>query len=324
MNNWNKKGGSKSMNKSYEKHMEKKQMISGKRIVGIDPAKEKHQAAVVDEEGIQRGKSFSFSVSHEGYTVTLWSRLKKILVNYGPNDLVFAVETSCALWKTIVDYLFDQGYTILLINPLTTYHSRPLMNHDFSKTDQKDALLIANNARSGNYTLYRRFSPEVNKLHRLGIVHSKLSKDRQKAIARLRAVMEEVFPEYLTCVGIDTETSLYLLQKYLLPEDFQKLLIDEEEMPTRRLSNGNHGVKTLTKLKECAAHSIGSRALEEKEVLRLALDAWIVQIRQIDKSLKMITDTMIEIAKTTKYFEILVSLKGISEVSSILVHCGMP
>jgi len=26
------------MNKSYKKYMEKKQMISGKRIVGIDPA----------------------------------------------------------------------------------------------------------------------------------------------------------------------------------------------------------------------------------------------------------------------------------------------
>ena len=53
------------MKKSYEKHMEKKKMLAGKRIVGIDPAKEKHQATVLDEEGMQRGKSFSFSVSHD-------------------------------------------------------------------------------------------------------------------------------------------------------------------------------------------------------------------------------------------------------------------
>lgn len=306
------------MKKSYEKHMEKKQMLSGKRIVGIDPAKDKHQAAVVDEEGIQMGKSFSFPVTHEGYTEALWNRLGKILGDYGPEDLVFAVETSCALWKTIVDYLFAQGYTVLLVNPLTTYHSRPLMNHDFSKTDQKDALLIAGNARSGNYNVYRHFSPDVNKLHRLGIVHSKLTKDRQKAISRLRAVMEEIFPEYLTCVGIDTETSLYLLDKYFLPEHFRRLSVEEEEWPIRRISNGNHNAETLARIKECAQKSIGSRVFEEEEALRLTLDAWIAQTRQFDKSLKAITEAMTELAKTTKYFGILTSLKGISDISAAL------
>jgi len=51
------------MKKSYEKHMEKKKMLAGKRIVGIDPAKEKHQATVLDEEGMQRGKSLRISLT---------------------------------------------------------------------------------------------------------------------------------------------------------------------------------------------------------------------------------------------------------------------
>jgi len=50
------------MKNSYEKYMEKKKMLSGKRIVGIDPAKERHQATVLDEMGIQKGKSFTFAV----------------------------------------------------------------------------------------------------------------------------------------------------------------------------------------------------------------------------------------------------------------------
>ncbi len=40
-------------------------MLAGKRIVGIDSVKEKHQAAVLNEEGIQMGRSFSFPVSHD-------------------------------------------------------------------------------------------------------------------------------------------------------------------------------------------------------------------------------------------------------------------
>jgi hypothetical protein len=88
------------------------------------------------------------------------------------------------------------------------------MNHDFSKTDPKDALIIATNAHGGNYTEYRKFSDEVNRLHRLSIAYEKVTKDRQKAVARLRALMEEVFPEYLPCIGVETKGSLYLLEKY--------------------------------------------------------------------------------------------------------------
>lgn len=304
------------MKKSYEKHMEKKKMLAGKRIVGIDPAKEKHQATVLDEEGMQRGKSFSFSVSHEGYSEKLWKELGKIMDDYGTEDLVFAVETSCALWKTLTDYLSQRGYTVLMVNPLTTYHSRPLMNHDFSKTDPKDALLIATNARNGNYTVYQHFTPEINKLHRLSIAYEKLTKDRQKAIARLRSFMEEVFPEFLKCLPVDIETSLYLLEKHFLPKHFRSLSVHEEELNVRRISNGNHGAETLRKLKEYAQKSIGSSVHGEEDALRLTLDIWIMQVRQTGSGLAAIAKAMIELARKTEYFEILTSLKGISDISA--------
>ena len=47
----------------YQKYMERKKKLTGMRIVGIDPASQKHQAVVLDEEGMQIGWSFSFPVS---------------------------------------------------------------------------------------------------------------------------------------------------------------------------------------------------------------------------------------------------------------------
>ncbi len=38
--------------------------ISEKRIVGINPAKENHQAVVLDEYRMQKGKLFSFQVNN--------------------------------------------------------------------------------------------------------------------------------------------------------------------------------------------------------------------------------------------------------------------
>ncbi len=120
--------------RGYLRSLERKQQVSGKRIVGIDPAKENHHAVVLDENRMQKGKSFSFQSSYEGYNETLWKKLEEILGSYSPDNLVFAVETACDLWKTVVDYLSREGYTVLLVNPLTTYHSRPLMNNDYSQT----------------------------------------------------------------------------------------------------------------------------------------------------------------------------------------------
>jgi hypothetical protein len=96
------------MAKGYQKHMERKKALAGMRVVGIDPASRKHQATVLDEKGIQQGHSFSFPVSHEGYEVKLWKGLTKILGSYGPENLVFAIETSCALWKTLTRLPVEQ------------------------------------------------------------------------------------------------------------------------------------------------------------------------------------------------------------------------
>lgn len=303
-------------NRSYQQYQEKKRKISGKTVVGIDPAKEKHQVTVVDGEGLQKGSTFSIPVSYRGYNEELWNRLGKIPGSFGPEDVVFAVETSCNLWKTIVVYLSKKGYTVLLVSPLVTYQSRPMMNNDYSKTDPKDALLIADNAHKGHYSDYRLYCPEINELHSLCIAYDKLVKDRSRNTARLRALMEEIFPEYPECLNVGIDTSLYLLERYFLPEHFKDINITEEAAKIYRISRGNHGLETLQKLKEHAQHSIGVEKSGEENGVRLILDAWIAEIRQLGRSIDAISDKMIELAQKNEYFEILTSLMGISDISA--------
>lgn len=302
--------------RSYKKYQEKKMKITGKKVAGIDPASEKHEVTVVDENGIQVGGSFSISVSHKGFNEELWERLGKVVSDYSPDNLVFAVESSCNFWKVIAEYLSGKGYTVLLVSPLTTFKTRSTINNDFSKTDPKDALVIAENAHGGKYSEYRRYPAEQNTLHSLCIAHDKLTKDRNRIVLRLRAMMEEIFPEYLKCVHVDIETSQYLLQKYLLPEHFQNMDIEEEEWKIRKISNGNHKEETLQKIKEYAHQSIGISKTEEEDGVRLILGAWISELRVINQNMKAIGSRMIELAGRNEYFEILTSVMGISELSA--------
>jgi hypothetical protein len=109
---------------------------------------------------------------------------------------------------------------------------------------------------------------------------------------------------------------LYLLEKYFLPEHFQKLDIDEHEWTIRRMSNGNHKAKTLQKLREYAKKSIGRNVEGEEDTLRLILDGWIGEIRQSNRGIKAISKAMTGLAGKTEYFEILTSVPGISKITA--------
>ena len=92
----------------FAEYKKKKDFITGKTIVGIDPAKEKHQASIMNEYGIQVGKSFSFRVNFDGFNLTLWKKLKNTIAQPTPQSVVFALETSCNLWKTLAHYLHNK------------------------------------------------------------------------------------------------------------------------------------------------------------------------------------------------------------------------
>ncbi len=98
----------------------KRRFISGKSVVGIDPAKKKHQAALLDEHGLQLGKPFTFNHNHDGFNTTLWNKIQPQLPECNPENLVFAVETSCNLWQKLVHYLDSENYPVVLVSPLST------------------------------------------------------------------------------------------------------------------------------------------------------------------------------------------------------------
>ncbi|HDO26217.1 MAG TPA: IS110 family transposase, partial [Nitrospirae bacterium] len=50
--------------------------------------------------------------------------------------------------------------------------------------------------------------------------------------------------------------------------------------------------------------------------VRITLDAWISQLRLINDNMKIIGSKMIELAKETEFFEVLVSVPGISDLST--------
>jgi transposase len=198
----------------------KRHFVSGKWVVGIDPAKEKFDAAVIDPNGLLQGKTFTIQNNHEGFQKQLWICLNERIDSISKDNIVFAIEAACNLWQKLADYLINQGYSVVIINPLSTYKARSLINHSFSKTDAKDALVVANAAREGYFDFYRIHSDETKAMHDLAVTYDKLKRSFSQAKLRLRALVEQTFPEFPKIINLSTHTALFLLDNYIIPREF--------------------------------------------------------------------------------------------------------
>ena len=311
------------MTKKFKALQIKRQFIMNKIIVGIDPAKKKHQAAVIDTYGLPISNAFTFANTKQGY-FKLLKKVRQQTAKCNVKNIIFAIETSCNLWCTLSYFLRSSGYDVLLVSPLTTKHSRPMLNHDFSRTDPKDALLIAGSARDGFFDFYQDYSSDIKAMHNLSIAHDKLRKNYVQQRTRIHALMDRVFPEFYKVLNLDTLTGQYLLSKYFMPSDFLTMDIDKETKTIEKISHKNHGRQTLEHLKELAAESIGI-PLDGSEVLteRLILDSWLTLLQTIEEKMKQIMDEIITLAKQTPYFKIITSIKGISDKLAALFIAEM-
>ena len=117
-------------------------------IVGIDIAKRKHEAAVIDGEGTVIIKPFSFTNNCSGYNRLLAMLTKAKL----PLDEVsFAMEATGHYWLALFTRLQKEGFRVQVINPVQTNSIRSFYIRQ-AKTDPRDALLIAEVIRFGHFS----------------------------------------------------------------------------------------------------------------------------------------------------------------------------
>ena len=296
---------------------EKRHFISDKIIIGIDPAKRNHQAMIIDELGIPFCKSFSFNNTYSGFNEDLWKKLKTVLKEIDPQKVVFAVEISINLWQKLCHFLHRKGFTVLMVSPLYTKHERPKMDNTYSKTDPKDALAVANCARQGYFNFYKEYSNSSEAMHRLSITYDKLKKHMTQIKQRIRSQVELIFPELPIAVDIDTDTARELLRRYLSPEEFINMNIYSETTIIEKVSQRQHGLKTLKRIQEVAANSIGVTVSDDLLFAeKLTMFNWLNQYQLLKEQMKLVLDKLIEIAEESPMFAILTSLKGISGITA--------
>lgn len=295
----------------------KRHFINGKTIIGIDPAKLKHQATIIDSIGVPVGSTFKFSNNFFGFHNELFNNLNKRLPDFSPQKVVFAVEASVNLWQKLCYFLKYKGYSVITVSPLFTHHERPKINNNFSRTDPKDALAVANCARQGYFNFYRLYPSNINAMHNLSITYHKLIKHMTQVKQRIGSMIDLIFPEFRNALNPDTDTARYLLSKYLSTRDFLKMNIFLEAPLIMKISQRQHGEDTLKDIKQAAKESIGIKLIDEEIIAaRISLNCWLGQYSLLKEQINSVLEKMIQLSEQTPYFKIISSLKGISDITA--------
>ncbi len=188
-------------------------------VVGADIAKKVHVARAVDFRGIELGKECVFHNDQEGLTkLVTW--MKELGQAHGKTDIIFGIEPTGHYWFALAAFLQDQGIQVVIVNPHHVNKTKELEDNSPTKSDYKDAKVIAKLIRDGNYSEPKLPTKEFAELRILMNLREKVSDSLTQVKSRIGNWFDRFFPEY-TSVFKDWsgKASLLTLRTFALPAD---------------------------------------------------------------------------------------------------------
>ena len=111
-------------------------------IVGVDIAQQFHVARAVNYRGIIVGDPLTFENNEEGFVKLLnWMQDLQKLKHL--NSEIVGMEPTGHYWINLSKWLFDKGIEVVTVNPHSVKRNKENRDNTQSKSDKKDALVIA-------------------------------------------------------------------------------------------------------------------------------------------------------------------------------------
>ncbi len=238
-------------------------------VVGVDIAKDRHVAQTADFRGrILNRRPIRFNNSQSGFEHLLHT-IKQLQRQHHMNDFIVGMESTGHYFSNLANWLVDRGIQVVLVNPATTKRNKENRDNTPSKSDPKDAEIIADLIGRGYYTPYDRKDPLFQRLNFLAKVRDRIDRDLTRIKNRIHGWLDTYFPEYLTVFKDPfVPRSLATLHQCPTPGELQGLsveeVIDRWAKQGMRRPSGTRGMKKAAELLQAANRSIGSKdALDE-------------------------------------------------------------
>ncbi|WP_124100166.1 IS110 family transposase [Ruminococcus sp. Marseille-P6503] len=250
---------------------------------GIDIAKYKHEASVIDINGKTLLDSIPFANDKQGCGKIL-AVFEKFEI--APDDVIIGMEATGHYWLSVYAFFLELGYTVKVINPIQSEAFRKMYIRQ-TKNDSKDSYIIAQIMRFGEYSATSLSEENIIALRQLSRYRLALVDACGDCKRRVIALLDQVFPEY-DQLFTDTfgSSSTELLLNCPTPEDMLAISTRKLTNILNKASHGKFGKEKAEELKAAAKNTFG---------IAFAKDAFSFQIKQLMQQVVFLENQLSEL-----------------------------
>ena len=282
-------------------------------IVGVDIAQQLHVARAVNFRGIVVGDPITFENNEEGFFKLLnWIQdlkgLKKL------DAAIVGMEPTGHYWINLSKWLFNQKIEVVTVNPHLVKRNKENRDNTQSKSDKKDALVIADMVKNGYYSFIRPSSESFEKLRVLMSNRDVIVKRLVMSLNQINRWVDIVFPELRQVFNdVSCKGAIATLRLFPTPDEISSMESLDVQRGWKLLMKRQPGPKKAQLLINLAKTSIGTgQALDAyKFHLEQLLEEYDLAIKQLERVEQQVKEVLNKIPFAKK----LLMIKGISEIS---------
>jgi transposase len=282
------------------------------RFCGIDIAKDKHVACVIDRDGTSCIRPSSFANTAEGYQ-RLLDRLKDAAK---ASSILIGMEATGHYWYSLHDFLTRCGYAVVVLNPIQTARqiSQAIRK---CKTDKYDVAHIAQLIRSGNYrpaAIPSETAMTCRQLTRLRYsMIQQQTRIKQLLWSRLQPIWPEYEPLFTNPFG---KTARTVLRLATAPQGI--LEIDHEDLSEmiRSTSHGKLGQLKAQEIRDAAQKTVGMQ--RGRDGISIGINCLLDQMEALEPVREKLEDQITDMAE--KLPQYLLTLPGASTLNIVSLY----
>jgi transposase len=290
-------------------------------IVGLDIAKERHNAFFGTATGRTLHKGMFFDNTYEGFQKLL-IQTDALKVQHGLRKVVFGMEPTANYHKPLGEYLIKGGHLVVLVSAAATAKNRELLDGRWDKHDTKDSANVADLISQGKCLYYDCPGEDLQSLRGLLSLKRRLKKEEHGLRVRIRnQLLAQYFPEMDQHFG--SVASLNVVQRCLDPSLISLMEYDEF---CRSVAPGKVNLaqqQRLMQIWRVAKQSIGCSV---GEAVSMEAQIMVAALHRVRETIKTVDDRIEDICLKFPEYSFLLTIPGFGpDVSSkVLAAIGDP
>lgn len=256
-------------------------------FIGLDIAKYKHDCFIMNENEEVIKDSFSFSNDMIGFNTLL-----NVLNSLDPDqEKKIGLEATGHYGSNLKIFLEENNYSYMEINPILIKQFLKATTLRRTKTDKKDASLIALYISTMTYKPYLNSSYHLQCLKSLCRMRWSLVEERTRYLVYIINVLDKIFPEFKPFFNnnLKSATAMYLLENYTTASKISRMNIESYNKMKSELRR-TLSYARFQELKQLAKDTIG----KEDTILTYQLKTYLELFKELGSKIEDIESSIKE------------------------------